>query len=76
MLIQIVEENSEPVIKITGSELKKRGFNVNDFVLARFSDNQIIISKNNETEKLKEMERKNPSIKKLMDEFGLDLVFG
>lgn len=74
MLSQIFEVNSEPVIKLTGLQLKEIGFSIDDIVNISFSDNQIIISKNETTEKLQQMQRRNPSLKKLMSELNLDML--
>lgn len=74
MILSVTNENNEPVIKLAGSILERHGFNVNDAVSVKFSENQIIISKNEDTAKIQEMERINPCIRKLIDEFGLDLV--
>ncbi len=76
MILSVTMENNEPVIKLTGSKLKECGFNTNDAISVQFSENQIIISKNKDTATIEEMERKNPSIRKLIDEFGLDLLVG
>lgn len=74
MILQVTNNNSEPVIKLTGLQLSKMGFNIGDIVSVSFSNNQIIISKNKETAKLQDLERKNPSLKKLIDDLGLELL--
>lgn len=74
MIQQVTKDKNLPVIKLTGLQLLKMGFNVGDIVSVSFSENQIIISKNKETAKLQDMQRKNPSIRKLIDDFELDLL--
>ncbi len=74
MIQQVTKDKNLPVIKLTGSHLLKMGFNVGDIVSVSFSQNQIIITKNKETDKLQDMQRKNPSIQKLIDDFELDLL--
>lgn len=74
MIQQVTKDKNLPVIKLTGLQLLKMGFNVGDIVSVSFSENQIIITKNKETDKLQDMQRKNPSIQKLIDDFELDLL--
>lgn len=74
MIWEITEENKEPVIKLAGSDLLKNGFKVRDIVSVSFSNNQINISKNNNAEMLKQMQERNPSLKKLCKDFNLDFV--
>lgn len=74
MLSQIFEVNSEPVIKLTGLQLKESGFSVDDIINIKFSDNQIIISKNETTEKLQKLQSRNPSLDKLIRDLNLDIL--
>lgn len=74
MLSQIFEVNSEPVIKLTGLQLKEIGFSIDDIVNISFSDNQIIISKNETTEKLQKLQSRNPSLDKLIRDLNLDIL--
>ncbi len=71
---QIENENNEPVIRLAGSVLTDNGFSADDFVRIEFSNNQIIISKNEETKLLQGMQRTNPSISRLIKEFNLDIT--
>ncbi|MBD8349352.1 hypothetical protein [Dysgonomonas sp. HGC4] len=74
MIQQVTNENSEPLIKLMGEQLLKIGFKVGDIINVSFSENQIIISKNKETEKIQALEQRNPSIKKFIDDFELELL--
>lgn len=71
MIDTIKTRNGDPILEIIGTELAKHGFNIGDFVNISLSDNEIIISKNEQTEKLQQMNSVNPSIEKLVKEFGL-----
>ena len=73
---QVNEENKEPVIILAGSNLRDAGFEVGDIVSVSFFSGKIIIAKNKSTANLQDMEQKNPSIKKLIQEFDLHLLVG
>jgi len=71
MLITITEDNKEPVLMLTGSDLLKNGFKVGDIVNVSFSDNEIVICKNEETAILQQMNEKNPMLSKFIEELNL-----
>ena len=73
LIDNISVQDGQPFFEIKGVELAKHGFNIGDFVNVSLSDNQIVISKDKQTNKLQEMEKINPSIKLLVKKFGLSV---
>ena len=61
-----------PGLNLKGDYLMKYGFEVGDMVRVEISQNQIIISKNNDTAILQRMGMKNPALLTLIE--NLDLV--
>lgn len=63
-----------PGINIKGFYLQEYGFEVGDMVRVELSQNQIVISKNEHTELLQSMERKNPALSKLIKQLDLEIA--
>lgn len=74
MIWEITEENNEPILKLVGSNLSKYGFKIGDVIKVHFDTNSIKITKSKNTEKLTAMQQRNPSIKKLWEEFNLEQI--
>lgn len=75
-ILSVANKEGQPLIELLGADLEKSGFNSGDIVSVKFDENIIIICKNQSTNILQDLERKNPSIKKLISEFNLELMVG
>ena len=67
-------EKPVPSIILQGKYLEKFNFNIDDRVRIEFFDNEIRIKKYSPDEILKEMEKENASLKKLIENLDLSLV--
>lgn len=61
-------------INLKGDFLKRYNFNVGDCVKVELSENQIIITKSDATERLTRLQSQNPSLLNLIDNLGLVIV--
>jgi len=61
-----------PGFNLKGDYLRKYGFEVGDMVRVEISQNQIIISKNNDTAVLQCMGMKNPALLRLIESLDLE----
>ncbi len=67
-------ETPVPSIILQGKYLEKFNFNIDDKVRIELYDNEIRIKKYSPDEILKEMEKENASLKKLIENLDLSLV--
>lgn len=67
-------EKSVPSIILQGKYLEKFNFNIDDRVRIEFFDDEIRIKKYSPDEILKEMEKENASLRKLVEKFDLTPV--
>lgn len=67
-------ETPVPSIVLQGKYLEKFNFNIDDKVRIELYDNEIRIKKYSPDEILKEMEKENASLKKLIENLDLSLV--
>lgn len=63
-----------PAINLKGFYLKEYGFEVGDMVKVELSQNRIVISKNERTNTLQDMERKNPALIKLLERLDMEII--
>jgi hypothetical protein len=69
-----VDKGYVPGIKIAGKHLTEYGFNKNDMVLVKYSENKIIIEKVTGRELFQRMLLKNPALEKFAECFDLEIV--
>ncbi len=67
-------ETPVPSIVLQGKYLEKFNFNIDDKVRIELYDNEIRIKRYSPDEILKEMEKENASLKKLIENLDLSLV--
>jgi len=63
-----------PGINLKGEYLKKYGFEVGDMVRVELRENEIVISKNKNTEVLQAMGAENPALLSLVEKLGLEVA--